>query len=105
MCYTQNIDTLERIVGVPDEVIVEAHGSFADQHCIECGSQYEGIKLKGEILRGEIAHCYQCGGLIKPDIVFFGEAVRPVSNCESQWQTILTSADSYLPASTRPSPS
>ena len=76
MCFTQNIDTLERLAGVPENAIVEAHGSFANQHCIECGSSYEGIKLKDEILKGEIAHCYECGGLVKPDIVFFGEAVR-----------------------------
>lgn len=75
MCFTQNIDTLERLAGVPDELIVEAHGSFADQHCIECGSWYDGHKLKDEILNGKIAYCYECGGLVKPDIVFFGEAV------------------------------
>ncbi|KAI0345868.1 NAD-dependent deacetylase sirtuin-2 [Trametopsis cervina] len=75
MCFTQNIDTLERIAGVPDEAIVEAHGSFANQHCIECGSWYDGYKLKDQILRGEIAYCYECGGLVKPDIVFFGESL------------------------------
>ncbi len=75
MCFTQNIDTLERLAGVPDELIVEAHGSFADQHCIECGSWYDGHKLKDEILNGKIAYCYECSGLVKPDIVFFGEAV------------------------------
>ena len=75
MCFTQNIDTLERLAGVPDEAIVEAHGSFAHQHCIECGSWYDGHKLKEEILNGEIARCYDCSGLVKPDIVFFGESV------------------------------
>ena len=75
MCYTQNIDTLERLAGLTDEAIVEAHGSFADQHCIECGSWYDGHKLKDQVLRGEVAYCYECGGLVKPDIVFFGESV------------------------------
>ncbi|KAI0086449.1 DHS-like NAD/FAD-binding domain-containing protein, partial [Irpex rosettiformis] len=77
MCFTQNIDTLERLAGVPDQAIVEAHGSFAHQHCIECGTWYDGHKLKEEILRGEIAYCYECSGLVKPDIVFFGEALPP----------------------------
>lgn len=85
MCYTQNIDTLERLAGLPDEAVVEAHGSFADQHCIECGSWYDGHKLKDQIMRGETAYCYECGGLVKPDIVFFGESVsaRCVSLCAS----------------------
>src|ERR1700754_5350784 len=34
-CYTQNIDTLERMAGVPDFKIIEAHGSFASHRCIE----------------------------------------------------------------------
>ena len=79
MCFTQNIDTLERLAGVPDSAIVEAHGSFADQHCIECGARYDGSRLKEQILAGEIAYCYECGGLVKPDIVFFGESVSPGS--------------------------
>ncbi|EKM49560.1 uncharacterized protein PHACADRAFT_131245 [Phanerochaete carnosa HHB-10118-sp] len=77
MCFTQNIDTLERLAGVPESAVVEAHGSFADQHCIECGSWYDGHKLRDQILAGEIAYCNECGGLIKPDIVFFGESLPP----------------------------
>ena len=75
MCYTQNIDTLERLAGLPGEAIVEAHGSFATQHCIECGSWYDEHRLRDQILRGEVACCDECGGLVKPDIVFFGESV------------------------------
>ncbi|PSR83861.1 hypothetical protein PHLCEN_2v5570 [Hermanssonia centrifuga] len=77
MCYTQNIDTLERMAGVPEKAVVEAHGSFANQHCIECGSGYDQHTLKDEILRGEVARCDECGGLVKPDIVFFGESLPP----------------------------
>lgn len=75
MCYTQNIDTLERIAGVPEELIVEAHGSFAGQHCIDCGAEFSGEKLREHILNATIAQCDQCDGLVKPDIVFFGESV------------------------------
>ncbi|KAK5280271.1 Sir2 histone deacetylase Hst2, partial [Cryomyces antarcticus] len=38
--FTQNIDCLEREAGVPDDKIVEAHGSFARQSCIECKTPY-----------------------------------------------------------------
>ncbi|THH27995.1 hypothetical protein EUX98_g6190 [Antrodiella citrinella] len=72
-CFTQNIDTLERRAGVPPELIVEAHGSFANQHCIECRSSYDGDKLRKEIHLGVVATCEECEGLVKPDIVFFGE--------------------------------
>ena len=77
-CFTQNIDTLERKAGVPPEKIVEAHGSFADQHCIDCGAPYPDDKMRDAIAKKEIARCERkkCRGLVKPDIVFFGESVR-----------------------------
>ncbi|KAL8790711.1 MAG: hypothetical protein Q9195_006253 [Heterodermia aff. obscurata] len=75
--FTQNIDCLERAAGVPDEKIVEAHGSFARQRCIECKTSYPEDLMKGCIMNREVPHCLtpQCNGLVKPDIVFFGEAL------------------------------
>ncbi|KAI1793372.1 DHS-like NAD/FAD-binding domain-containing protein, partial [Ganoderma leucocontextum] len=77
-CFTQNIDTLERQAGVPVHRIVEAHGSFADQHCIQCKKGFEGAKMKAAIEQAEIVRCGECGGLVKPDIVFFGESLPPL---------------------------
>jgi NAD+-dependent protein deacetylase SIR2 len=77
-CFTQNIDTLERRAGVPAEKIVEAHGSFADQRCIArgCGARYDAKKYKEKVMKKEIVYCEKCKkGLVKPDIVFFGEGV------------------------------
>ncbi|KAJ3244853.1 NAD-dependent protein deacetylase sirtuin-2 [Chytriomyces hyalinus] len=33
-CYTQNIDTLERVAGIDESYLVEAHGSFASAKCV-----------------------------------------------------------------------
>jgi hypothetical protein len=38
--FTRNIDTMERLVGIPREKVVEAHGTFADARCIACGGQH-----------------------------------------------------------------
>jgi len=76
MCFTQNIDTLERRAGVPAQKVVEAHGSFATQRCIDCDKEYDGAKMKKAVFDGAIPRCERCNGLVKPDIVFFGEAVR-----------------------------
>eukprot|EP01063_Lacrimia_lanifica_P003708 TRINITY_DN12003_c0_g1_i1.p1 TRINITY_DN12003_c0_g1~~TRINITY_DN12003_c0_g1_i1.p1 ORF type:complete len:711 (+),score=206.53 TRINITY_DN12003_c0_g1_i1:128-2260(+) len=35
--YTQNIDDLERLAGVPPELLVEAHGTFSRVKCVDCG--------------------------------------------------------------------
>lgn len=72
--YTQNIDTLERLAGVASEKIVEAHGSFAENHCIECFKEVDADTVKKAVEDGIPCRC-TCGGLVKPDIVFFGEAL------------------------------
>lgn len=73
--FTQNIDCLERRAGVPGEKIIEAHGSFATQRCIECKTEYPDDLMKEAVNSGHVPHCIvpQCNGLVKPDIVFFGE--------------------------------
>ncbi|PKS09521.1 hypothetical protein jhhlp_004138 [Lomentospora prolificans] len=75
--FTQNIDCLERQAGVPPERIVEAHGSFATQRCIECKKPYPGDMMKTHVEEAKVPKCVvpECSGLVKPDIVFFGEAL------------------------------
>ncbi|KAG2338283.1 DHS-like NAD/FAD-binding domain-containing protein [Suillus weaverae] len=79
LLHTQNIDTLERRAGVPAHKIIEAHGSFATQRCIECKTPFDAEKIKKAVLSEEIEipRCEQrrCRGLVKPDIVFFGEGL------------------------------
>ncbi|KAL8781096.1 MAG: hypothetical protein Q9213_006154 [Squamulea squamosa] len=75
--FTQNIDCLERAAGVPDDKIIEAHGSFARQRCIDCKTEYPDDLMKQAVHSREVPRCRdrKCAGLIKPDIVFFGEAL------------------------------
>ncbi|KAL8689056.1 MAG: hypothetical protein Q9218_005181 [Villophora microphyllina] len=75
--FTQNIDCLERAAGVPADKIIEAHGSFAHQRCIDCQRVYPDDLMKQAITRREVPHCSRdaCNGLVKPDIVFFGETL------------------------------
>ncbi|XDG07528.1 hypothetical protein ABKA04_007143 [Annulohypoxylon sp. FPYF3050] len=75
MLFTQNIDCLERAAGVPADKIVEAHGSFATQRCIDCRTEFPDHMMHDFVKRGEAPRCVRevCQGLVKPDIVFFGE--------------------------------
>lgn len=75
--YTQNIDTLERFAGVEDEFIVEAHGSFAKNHCIDCNHEMSSEVVKQHVFDKNIPKCEKCEGYVKPDIVFFGESLPP----------------------------
>jgi NAD-dependent histone deacetylase SIR2 len=73
---TQNIDGLERAAGVPEEKLLEAHGTFATQRCIECKALLPDESLYAFLRTREIPRCGVCQtGLVKPDIVFFGEAL------------------------------
>lgn len=71
--YSQNIDTLERIAGIDDEKLVECHGTFYTNHCIDCQQEYSMDWMKKEIYEDNVPTCTNCNGLVKPDIVFFGE--------------------------------
>ena len=75
--FTQNIDTLERLADIPADKLVEAHGSFAHHHCIQCKSEYPEQRMKEAIGKHSVPRCEisECNGLVKPDIVFFGEAL------------------------------
>lgn len=71
--YTQNIDTLERIAGLPHEKLVEAHGTFHSSRCLRCRRTYDMDWMKAKIFDDIIPKCDECGAIVKPDIVFFGE--------------------------------
>jgi len=72
--YTQNIDSLERLAGISPDIPVEAHGSFATVHCIRCGKEDSNQRIKEAILQKSVPMCSHCkSGVLKPDIVFFGE--------------------------------
>lgn len=77
-CYSQNIDSLERLSGLPSEKLVAAHGNFDAAHVI--GTTPEVLvdisELKAALDKGEAgwqALRDEKGGLVKPKIVFFGE--------------------------------
>ncbi len=78
---TQNIDTLHQQAG--SRRILELHGSYWSATCINCES-YAIIGTSWtwweEAMRSSptspVVSCPSCGGIVKPNVVFFGEAVR-----------------------------
>ncbi|KAM4677738.1 NAD-dependent protein deacetylase sirtuin-3-like isoform 2-T3 [Discoglossus pictus] len=72
-CYTQNIDGLERMAGIPPEKLVEAHGTFSSASCHLCYTPFDAEEAREYIMTERIPRCKICSGFVKPDIVFFGE--------------------------------
>ena len=74
-CYSQNIDGLELVAGLPEDKLIQAHGGFSSAHCIDCDKEAATSQVKASIFKGEVPRCEYCKGLVKPDIVFFGEGL------------------------------
>lgn len=70
---TQNIDPLHQIAG--SKRVISVHGNYATGHCRICAEGYGYEQMKKMIFNSDIPACPKCGGVVKPDIVFFGEAV------------------------------
>lgn len=68
--YTQNIDMLHQRAGSSN--VFEIHGSPAHHHCTRCHAHYTYQEIAPKVLSDELPICH-CGGVIKPDIIFYGE--------------------------------
>jgi NAD-dependent deacetylase len=69
---TQNIDGLHQRAGSRE--VYELHGHLRSATCIACERQVPATPLIERMLRGELPHCV-CGGVFKPDLVLFDEAL------------------------------
>lgn len=67
---TQNIDGLHQRAG--SRAVYELHGHLRSVTCLGCDRQVPAAPLLPRMRGGEIPHC-SCGGLFKPDVVFFDE--------------------------------
>lgn len=69
---TQNVDDLHERAG--SKTVHHLHGSLAEFWCDTCGSRYHGPlpDMPEPVLEKMPPHC-ECGGLIRPGIVWFGE--------------------------------
>ena len=64
---TQNVDGLHRAAG--SRHVLELHGSLARVRCVACGGRED----RGAEELAELPRCGACGGLLRPDVVWFGE--------------------------------
>jgi NAD-dependent deacetylase len=72
---TQNIDNLHEIAGNSPEIIFELHGNMQYVRCLGCHKRFPMADIIARLPGEEIPVCEHCGGILKPDAVFFGEAL------------------------------
>src|SRR6186713_951947 len=100
LLVTQNVDGLHQAAGSRE--VVDLHGRIDVVRCLECGDRVPRATVQAELLRRnprfgglealaapdgdadleslafdafDVPPCDRCGGMLKPDVVFFGEGV------------------------------
>jgi NAD-dependent deacetylase len=79
---TQNVDGLHLDAGSRN--VLEIHGSLRQTRCLECGK----VANRGLEPLGDAPTCPQCGGRLRPHIVWFGEGLD-----DDVWMAAMTAAD------------
>jgi NAD-dependent deacetylase len=75
---TQNIDGLHQLAG--SRKVVEFHGNVRTLSCVQCRRTVSSDEAPLE----EIPPRCGCGGVLRPDVVMFGEAIPPSAILESE---------------------
>lgn len=68
---TQNIDGLHQAAG--SEKVIELHGSSRNFYCISCRKNYSLADAETALELSLPPRCSDCNGILRPDVVFFGE--------------------------------
>jgi NAD-dependent deacetylase len=79
---TQNIDNLHRRAG--STVVYELHGNIERNYCVKCGTPHE---VRADEASADVPRCTACGGLVRPDVVWFGEMLP-----EDEWDAAVRAA-------------
>lgn len=82
---TQNIDNLHQEAG--SEEVIEFHGNGRRLRCLRCNEFYAPSSTEIALDQDKIPHCQHCDAILKPDIIFFGEAI-PEDALERSYQLV-----------------
>lgn len=99
---TQNFDALHEKAGNNPDRIVNLHGTIGTSHCMKCHKKYDTGDIMANLDEEPDPHCHRhlpyngnmpCNGLIKTDVVYFGEAL-PDGAMERSMRAV-TKADEF----------
>ena len=94
---TQNIDNLHQKSGIPQEKVIELHGTMNWVDCLGCGRRYTREEIQVKLEAGEkIPKCVDCNGMLKVAIVSFGQPMPVKETREAELRS--TDCDLFLVA-------
>jgi len=75
---TQNVDGLHQRAGLPERKVIELHGTARRVQCVRCRVRSGMDEALARVAAGEAdPACRECGGVLKPCTVMFGEPLDP----------------------------
>ncbi|MFC5969771.1 NAD-dependent protein deacylase [Halomarina salina] len=89
---TQNVDGLHHAAG--SESVIELHGNGSRVACLDCGERFDAESVRERVRGGERPPTCDCGGLLKPDVVLFGEQLPEAAMLRAQ--SLAEGADVFL---------
>lgn len=107
---TQNFDGLHEKAGNSDDMVVNLHGTIGSSHCLSCNAKFATADIMDTLDSQPDPRCSYCGGLIKTDVTYFGEALpdgalekaaQRIENADELW-VIGSSLEVYPAASLVP---
>ncbi|MBI4762254.1 MAG: SIR2 family NAD-dependent protein deacylase [Chloroflexota bacterium] len=80
---TQNIDMLHQKAG--SRHVIEMHGTLQTLSCTRCYRKFETAEYVRQFIEeGALPVCPHCGGILKPDVILFGEQLPQSAWFEAQ---------------------
>ncbi|MGV7930952.1 MAG: NAD-dependent deacetylase [Spirochaetota bacterium] len=76
---TQNIDNLHQAAGSRN--VIEFHGNASRLDCLNCGQSFGASEFE---LKNKVPRCRDCSSVLKPSVIFFGEAIPMQALAESE---------------------
>lgn len=95
ICITQNIDRLHQRAGLPDEMVIELHGTAMYVDCQSCGARYDRADVQVVLESGvDVPMCDSCDGILKSATVSFGQPMPERETAEAMARS--RAADLFL---------
>lgn len=97
---TQNVDGLHQKAG--SKTVYELHGSAARNYCMDCRKAFDmDYIMDSANCDGYVPKCDKCGGIVKPDVVLYEEAldesqIMGAVNAISQADTLIVGGTSLV---------
>jgi len=99
---TQNVDGLHQIAGNSEDKVFQLHGNMIWALCLSCRKRYPLGDIIDTIKQGaDDSICEECGGILKPDGVFFGESLphdvlREATKCSTECDLFIVIGSSLV---------